>query len=128
MKRGNKANFAPVNTCGTCIAFGKSSCPYPATEIDSYACTKYQEACYTLTATSKTIETSKPIMEKEHKLKHTLISVYKVNDKHIVAQSVEDAIKLYKDAYEFPYNEVKIVMLVEANAWIKSEKENEKSK
>lgn len=42
--------------CGTCIAFGKSSCAHPATEIDSVACTKYQEAHYTLSATSQTTE------------------------------------------------------------------------
>ena len=102
-----------------------SSCVYPTSEADSCACSKYQEAYYTLSATLQTKEISKPIMKEENKSKHTLISVYKVNNKCIVAQSVEDAIKLYKDYYE--WETVKTVELIEECAWIKSEKDNEKS-
>lgn len=116
-----------IKTCGTCICFMKSSCAHTATEIDSVACAKYQEAHYTLSATSQTTEISKPIMKEENKLKHTLISVYEVNNECIVAKSVEDAIKLYKDAYEWPYNTVKSVKLVSDTAWIENDKEDEKT-
>ena len=67
-------------------------------------------------------------MEKQKRLEHTLVSVYKINnDQYVVADSIEDAIELYKNAYEWPYNTVKIVELIENNAWIKSDKDDEKS-
>jgi hypothetical protein len=56
-----------IKTCGTCICFMKSSCVYPTSEADSFACSKYQEANYTLSATSQTTEISKPIMKEEQK-------------------------------------------------------------
>lgn len=114
-------NYSSLKTCGTCIAFGKSSCAYPNTKIDCIACTKYQEAYYTLSATSQTTEISTPIMKEENKLKHTTVSVYRVNETYIVARSIEDAIKLYKDAYEWPYNMVKSVELVNDSAWIEED-------
>ena len=60
-------------------------------------------------------------MKEENKLKHTTVSVYKVNETCIVAQTIEDAIKLYKDAYEWPYNMVKSVKLVNDSAWIEED-------
>lgn len=99
----------------------KSSCVYPTSEADSFACSKYQEANNTLSAISQTTEISKPIMKKENKLKHTTVSVYRVNETYIVARSIEDAIKLYKDAYEWPYNMVKSVKLVNDSAWIEKD-------
>jgi len=118
-------NYSSLKTCGTCIAFGKSSCAHPNTKIDCIACMKYQEAYYTLSATSQTTEISKPIMKEEKRLKHTLVSVYKINEQHVVANTIEDAIKLYKDAYE--WETVKTVELIEECAWIKSDKDDEES-
>ena len=114
-------NYSSIKTCGTCMAFGKSSCAYPTSEVNSISCTKYQEVYYTSSATSQTTEISKPIMKEENKLKHTTVSVYKVNETCIVAQTIEDAIKLYKDAYEWPYNMVKSVKLVNDSAWIEED-------
>lgn len=111
-----------IKTCGTCICFMKSSCVYPTSEADSCACSKYQEAYYTLSATPQTTEISKTNMEKEKKLEHKFVSVYKINnDQYVVANSIENAIKLYKDAYEYPYNTVKSVELVNDSAWIEED-------
>lgn len=100
---------------------------YPTREANCCACSKYQEASYTLSATSPTTKISKTDMVKEKRLEYTLVSVYKINnDQYVVANSIEEAIKLYKDAYEWPYNTVKTVELIEENAWIKSAKADEK--
>lgn len=115
-----------IKTCGDCAIFKKNSCPWRiASEAYTIACAKFIEKNQTIVTESTETPTKKQpdlIINKKEKLNHSLISIYKINDKYVVAESIEDAIKLYKDAYESPYNEVKTVTLVEENAWIKSDK------
>lgn len=110
-------NYLSLKTCGTCIAFGKSSCTYPATEIDSFACTKYQEI-------------SKPIMKEEQKKPldyYEFTNIYKVNDDVIVANTIEEAIELWKKLRLVGYDSDNIhkVELIHYKAKIKSNKDDE---
>lgn len=68
MKKNKMMNKYEIKTCGTCISFMKSSCMFPTRWADCYACAKYQEASYTIPATSQTKEISKPIMKEQQSL------------------------------------------------------------
>lgn len=54
--------------------------------------------------------------------------VWRVNRQLVVADSIEEAIRVYQDNYEYPYNDVKEISLVDghcsnANALIRKEAE-----
>lgn len=113
-----------TKTCGTCICFMKSSCMYPTREADCYACSKYQEASYTLSATSQTKEISKPIMKEEQKEPldyYEFTNVYNVNDDIVIANTIEEAIELWKKSRLIGYDNdnIKKVQLMYYDAKIK---------
>lgn len=104
-------NYSSLKTCGTCVAFGKSSCAHPATKIDCFACMKYQEI-------------STPIMKEEQTKAldyYEFTNVYKVNDDVIVANTIEEAIELWKKSRLIGYDNdnIKNVELIHYNAKIK---------
>ena len=97
---------------------------YPTSEADSCACSKYQEAYYTLSATSQTTEISTPIMKEEQKKPldyYEFTNVYKVNDDVIVANTIEEAIELWEKSRLIGYDSdnIKKVELMHYDAKIK---------
>lgn len=94
--------------CGECIAFNKSSCVRSSTvKVDTVACARFQEKYYTLSATSQTTEISKPIMKEEQKKTldyYEFTNIYKVNDVVIVANTIEEAIELWKKSRLIGYD------------------------
>lgn len=101
-----------IKTCGTCMAFGKSWCMYPTSKADWLACAEYQT------------EISKPIMKEEQKKPldyYEFINVYKVNDDVVVANTIEDAIELWKKTRLVGYDNdnIKKVELMHYDAKIK---------
>lgn len=119
-----------IKTCGNCIHFRKSSCMYLTSKEDWLACAEYQETYHTLSATSQTKEISKPIMKEEQKKPldyYEFTNVYKVNDDVIVANTIEEAIELWKKSRLIGYDSdnIKKVELMYYDAKIKSAKDDE---
>lgn len=47
------------------------------------------------------------------------INVWKINSDFVVASSMEEAIEIFKEKYEFPYNEITNLRLICNSALIK---------